>query len=177
MPEGIAAMPPWLTGLFAGVMIAWATQALQAHSKRARDRHEKLLDAYADFVGALSSDLGRANSIDAMIELSGADSNTTEFLKQEEKRHELRKDLSRLAFRIRMLEKDKKLRALVDMMAKSQPFMVFALPPRRGREYFAERHMVYKSNIFDFKMSLDYLVDAVQRTHSDVLGPVPDPPE
>jgi hypothetical protein len=59
----MAAMPQWLTGLFAGAAIAWATQALQTLLKRVQYRNEKLIDAYADFVGVLSSDLSRPTEL------------------------------------------------------------------------------------------------------------------
>jgi hypothetical protein len=169
-------MPQWLTGLLVGLMVACAIQALQILQKRVHHRNEKLLDAYAELVAVVSSDLGRATLIDAMIELNGDDGDATEFLKQEEKRRELGQDLSRLAFRIRMLEKDRALRSIVDVIARTQPFMVFTSPSERTGEYFVTRHQWFKTDIYDIKMALKCLVEAVQRKYSDALGSSFDPP-
>jgi hypothetical protein len=130
---------------------------------------EKLLNSYADFVGALSRDLDRAKSIDSMIDSYGADAGEdvlAEFKKLEERRHEFRRELSRLDFLIRMLEKDKKLRTMVQSISEARPFMAFAFPPQHRQGDFDERSLKFKMKIGAFNKNLEDFVNAIQRKYS-----------
>jgi hypothetical protein len=155
-------MPQWLSGVLIGVIVAWATQALQTYFKRHQYRYEKLMDHYASFVAAVIDDIDRARTQASAMLLGSQDQDYTELAKQlDDKRHSSRLQLLRLSFQIRLLESEPDLAGHVDSLAKGQPFMAFPLPPRWHKGNFNERFDEFQNEICKSEKLLGELVRAV----------------
>jgi hypothetical protein len=161
-------MPEWLSGVLVGVLITAAAQWLQMLFRRIQYRHEKLLDRYAEFVAAASAELDRAKSLEAGLALGGREGDHSELIKLDDKRHESRQDLSRIAFQIRILEKDPVLIKKVLDLIKAQPFMAFAIPSRFGEGSYDERFDKYKLKSIEFEKLLMELMDTILKNHQTV---------
>jgi hypothetical protein len=161
-------MPELFSGVVAGVLIAVAVQWLQMVFRRIQYRHEKLLDRYAEFVAAASAELDRAKSLEGGLALGGREGDHSEIIKLDNKRHESRRDLSRIAFQTRILEKDPVLIQKVLDVVKAQPFMAFAIPPHFGEGNYDERFDKYKLNSVEFEKLLMELIDAILKKHQSV---------
>jgi hypothetical protein len=154
----------------ATALLAWLGHILVAYLQRGNESakyfREKLLERYSEFVALAAADLQRARSVRAAMALGDKETDYTEAVKIEDKRHALRLDLLRASLQIRLLEADAALAKKVEELAKAQPFMAFPFPARWGEGNYNERSDKFDSEIAAFDKQLAELIAAVLQQHS-----------
>jgi hypothetical protein len=84
----------WIGGLIPGLLLAVAGQVIGHFFQHGKGIREKLLERYADFMGAATEELGRARDIEAKAELMPTDVQLMDIAKQGiEQRHALRRNV------------------------------------------------------------------------------------
>ena len=142
--------------------------------ERRRFTFERLIGLYADFSGVVSDDLARANEVNAALCHGAPASRTDEegfsqwvayLAKVDSPRHEHCKNLARLAFQLRILDRDQGTTDLVQKVRQSQPWFFYHpfILRRDAWESDTRRSQEddYKRNIAAYSSLLEQLVEAV----------------
>jgi hypothetical protein len=154
-----------LIGFVTGAFSVLLTQALQSFFRRLQYSHEKLLDRYSDFVAVASSEIGRLKSLEASITHSSREGDHSGLETLDNQRHEMRRELSKISFQIRILEPDRELAEMVAKVAADQPFMPFVVPPYAGLNYY-DRLERFGSDIEAFEQLVSDLMGRVLKVHA-----------
>ena len=151
-------------------LLTWLGQVLVANLQRQNEKvryfREKIHERYAELVALATTELERARSLEAGLVIGTPDQDYSELAKIDHERHSLRLELLRVSLQIQLLEPDPALAAKAEALAKGQPFMAMALPPRWGYGNYNERFDKYKSEISTFEKLLKDLIETVLRAHS-----------
>lgn len=158
-------MPEWLGGLFAGAVLAYFGRFIEAHFTRDRFRHEKLVDRYADLAALLARELQRGREQVATLMLGGSKDPPEIYVALQKQRDELRRELARVAFQIRMLEPQKDLVQKVEALVKSHPFIYCHLPAW-GQGNFDDRLSEYQTDVGNFERAAGQLLDEIAKRHT-----------
>ena len=137
---------------------------LNRENERAKFLREKLLALYSEFVAVASADLDRARMEAAAIFFGSEDLDRMKEL--DDKRQANRRDLSRLALQIRLVESDLLLSLRVKALASSQPYMVSRFPPRMGDEKYGDSFDKFKADTDEFAKKLEDFVEDVLKTRA-----------
>ena len=155
-----------LGGVLGGVFITLVVQHIQAIYQRDNYRREKLQERYAEFAALLSLDIERSKDVDSIIISEMCEPDV--IVRLEQRRHELRRELGKVALQIRLLEPDQELSGEVAKLARSQPFRPLLLPPRWGQGNYDERAREFSTAIREFEKEVDALTERVVRKHREV---------
>jgi hypothetical protein len=165
--SGDEIMPQWLIPLISGALLLWLGQRVQSFSRREQYRHEKLMDRHAEFVGAASAEVDRVRSLAAGLALCPREGDFSGLQKLDADRHQGRRDLTRIAMQIRMLETNRELSQLVAELVQAVPYMVYPFPPWVDQAY-RERFTKHQADIQSFDDRLSNLIDRVLSVHAVV---------
>ena len=163
-------MPDGISELLVGAALVLIAQGAQSFYKKRNHHHETLMGKYADFVATASDELNRVKSFSAGLVTSVTDGNHTELHKLDDQRHEFRKQLNRIAFQIRVLEDNLELTKRVEILVKSQAFMMLAIPPMWHDESYQKRFDGFENQILEFEKMLSDLIDLVIKVRSHNHG-------
>jgi hypothetical protein len=158
-------MAQLLARFVSGALTVLLTQALQSFFRRLQYSREKLLDRYAEFVAVASSEIERLKSLEAGIVMFPLGGDHSALASLDSQRHEIRRELSKISFQIRILESDRELAAMVAKVAASQPYMTFALPPYESVNYH-DRLEKFGVDIRAFEQLVSDLVGRVLKVHA-----------
>jgi hypothetical protein len=143
----------------------YCVSLMQRRNERAKYYREKLLDRYAELITIASAEVERVKSIEACMAIGSPNGKHEEGFELDQKRHPARVDLLRVSMQITLFETDAILIEKVEKIAKSQPFMVFAFPPRFGEGNYDDRFDKYQADIRAYESQLVDLVATVRNIH------------
>lgn len=151
-----------LTALTSAFISAFLTTYLQRRNEQIKFIRDKLIDRYSEFVAICSADLSRANIQASIAQTYQAEQDYKDLIHgtyQSMKSNQL--ELARLSLQIRLLESDEELKKKVKELEKSQPFMMFLLPPQWNDISYKEQFNKFESEINLFEQNLSDLVNTI----------------
>ncbi len=121
-----------LTALASAFISAFLTTYFQRRNEQVKFSRDKLFDKYSDFVAILSADLDRAKTQSAIANIENKQQQDYKDLAQSTYQSMKSNcvELARLSLQIRLLESNEVLKQKVKQLEKSQPSMIFLLPPK-----------------------------------------------
>jgi hypothetical protein len=162
-----------VAGLFAAtstVIGHWFLTYLQRKNEERKHQRERLHERYSELVAIATDDIERAKTLQAMIALSGANDAYPERAKRvmalENQRRKNGRELTRVFFQTRLLERDKSLIAKIKALVPAQPFLALPWPPQMGKGSYNERFDAFQKQIREFEQMLGDISDAVVLKHS-----------
>jgi hypothetical protein len=159
-------METWIYFLISGALIVLLTQYVQAAFHRGQFLHEKLMDRYSELMAVAVQELERAKALLSEIALYRGENDLPALVNLDQQRHDLRSQLVKLSFQIRLMEADRQLSRQVAKLAESQPFQPSLVPPRYGEGNYNERENMFRKQINDFEVTLSGLTRRVLEKHA-----------
>jgi hypothetical protein len=160
--------PGILVGTIVGVVAAAVTQALAYFFQFRKGVKEKKLDLYLELMSLASDELFRAGQAETAygnIDPLQTDEGKKWWEGSENQRHTIRRDIARVVSKLRLVELDEQLRAMLIALPKAQPFLRSLKPQMSGRNFEC-----YEEQIQKFDAMISAIAAAVLKQHA-WLGP------